>query len=251
VQLGLPLLVGAALLVGLLVCGALLREQLRQEGVSSIDFTDIECDPPPGVERQDLLLEARYLAEVPARISLLEPGANETIARALATHPWVAEVKRVEQVPPGRVRVRLVYRVAVLAVAKPPLTVDRHGVLLPQAARREGLPVLHARVAPPRGGPGAAWGDATVKAAAAVAGLLHPHTQALKLAGCRVEVEAGDLVLTTATARILWGQPPGSERPDEVTAEQKVQRLLARPALEGHQHDLRPASGVVRRAWRR
>jgi hypothetical protein len=250
-QFVLPLAAGAGLLAGLLACAALLKEQLRQSGGPSIAFTDIECEPPPGLDRQELLMEARYLAELPLRISLLDPDANETIVRGLSAHPWVAEVRRVEQLPPGRVRVQLTYRVAVLAVERPALAVDRLGVLLPQTARRDALPVLCCSVAPPAGGPGHLWGDRTVTGAAAVAGQLLPHLKTLKLAGCRIEVDRGDLVLATAATRILWGRPPGEERAAEALAEEKVRRLLKQPALDGQEHDLRQASGIVRRTWPR
>jgi hypothetical protein len=247
VQLVLPLTVGAALIAAVLLAGTLLRERLRQDGVKAIAFTDIECDPPDGLTRVEFLQQVQYLTNVPDQINLLDPDVSARIDEALSAHPLVAEVQRVEQLPAGRLRVQLVYRVAVLAVANPAGVVDRDGVLLPSSAQRKDLPVLRARVSFPMAGPGQPWGDDTVKAAAAVAGLLHPHLQTLKLQGCRIELDRGDVVLRTAGTTVIWGRPPGRERPEEPPAERKIQRLLERPELEGQEHDLRSAACVHRR----
>ena len=142
VQLLLPLAAGAGLIAGLIVLGNRARDQLRQEGQDTIAFSDIECDPPAGVTRQEFLEEAQYLADLPDRINLLDPDANARIASGLAEHPWVDRVKLVEQLPFRRVRAELLYRVGVLSVADPGRIVDRHGVLLPASADNKGLPVL-------------------------------------------------------------------------------------------------------------
>jgi hypothetical protein len=247
VQLVLPLTAGAALIAAVVLLGARVRERLRQEGGKVIAFTDIECDPPEGLTREEFLEQAQYLGNLPDSINLLDTGITTRIGEALLAHPLVEVVQRVEQLPGGRLSVQLVYRVAVLSVARPPGVVDCHGILLPSSAMSKDLPVLSARVAFPASGPGQPWGDETVKAAAAVAGLLHPHLQTLKLRRCSIELNKGDLVLRTAGTKVVWGRPPGRERPEEARAERKLQRLLERPELDGHEHDLRWAECVHRR----
>jgi hypothetical protein len=247
-QLFLPLAAGISLLAGLVVLGGLARDSLREEGGHIIAFADVECEPPEGMSRKKFLEEAQYLADLPDRIKLLDPDINSRIAEGLSVHPWVARVRRVERRPNRGLRVDLVYRVPVLAMAGEERAVDAEGILLPASARRKNLPTLRARVSPPRDGPGHAWGDDTVKGAAAVAGLLLPHLARLKLTACTVEGDSTNLVLRTSGTRILWGRPPGREHPDEARARQKLQRLLDRPDLEGQEHDLRPAAGVLRGA---
>jgi hypothetical protein len=246
-QFLLPLLLGAALLGGLVWAGRLARDRLRERGEHTVAFTDLECDPPPGLTRRELLEEAQYLARLPDRLNRLAPETPDRIAEALALHPWVARVERIEQLPDGRLRAAVTYRVPALAIAEPARAVDRAGTLLPLSARRDGLPVL-TEAGPPPGAPGQAWPDPRVKAAARVAHLLGPHLQELGLAGCRVEVREGEVTLRTARAVVRWGSPPGKEKSGEADARTKVQRLRDRPRLDGQEHDLRPAAGVVRRS---
>ncbi len=99
-------------------------------------------------------------------------------------------------------------------------------VLLPVSAGRQGLPVLAGKVQAPRAGPGQAWDDPAVQAAAKVLGLLRPYFEALGLEGARVEVARGAVTLRTARSRIAWGRPPGQEAPGEPDAEAKLARLL-------------------------
>jgi hypothetical protein len=246
VQFLLPLLCGAGLLGGLLWAGHLARERLRRGGEHAFAFTDVECDPPPGLSRREFLGEAQYLARLPDRLNRHDADTPGRVADALELHPWVARVDRVERLPDGRLRAALAYRVPVLAVAEPARAVDRAGTLLPVAARRDGLPMLTDRVPPP-GPPGRPWPDARVKAAARVTHLLGPHLQELGLAGCTVEVRDGQLTLRTAKARVLWGSAPGQEKDGEAGAREKVERLRAAPRLDGQEHDLRPSKGVARR----
>ncbi len=247
VQLCLPLVAGLALLGGVFFLGGHVRENLRQDGRHTIAFSDIQCEPPAGLTREEFLEQAQYLANMPDHFNLLDPDIGPRIVEGFAKHPWVAEVQRVDFLPPGEIRVRFVYRQPVLVVERPAGVVDRLGVLLPPSADRHGLPVLRARVAFPKGGQGHAWGDDTVSAAAAVAALLHDHLQTLKLEGCTIDTDRGDVVLKTSTAKVIWGRRPGRERADEASAPCKLQRLLDRPDLAGWEHDLRPAACLQRR----
>jgi hypothetical protein len=247
VQLVLPLAAGLGLIAAVVLIGGTVRERLRHDGGRVIVFSDIECDPPEGLTRLEFLEQVQYLANLPDQFNLLDPDTSPHIVEALSTHPLVAAVSRVEQLPAGRLRVQLIYRVAVLCVANPAGVVDRDGVLLPSSTQHKDLPVLRARVAFPLAGPGHPWSDDTVKAAASVAGLLHPQLQTLKLHSCTIELDKGDIVLRTPATKVLWGRPPGRERPEEARAQRKLQRLLERPHLDGQEHDLRSAACVHRR----
>jgi hypothetical protein len=241
VQLALPLVAGAAVLAGLLWLGRLARERLRDREAHVIYFTDIECDPPPGLSRREFLDEVQYLAGLPDRLNLLEPDTNARIADGLAQHPWVRRVRRVEQLPPHRVHVDLEYRQAVLAVARPPRVVDADGVPLPASAGSDGLPLLRTNVAPPASPPGQPWPDVRVVAAAQVAALLHPHLDTLGLRGCSVAIDGGVVTLSTARTRVVWGLPPGHEREGEASAAMKLDRLRAAGRLDDKEYDLRQA----------
>jgi len=162
--------VGASLLVfGLIALGKAARDQLRQHERYTLTFDDIDCPAPPGMERGEFLSEVQYLARLPDRLPALDEDSPARLADAFAHHPWVEKVEEVRIIPPDRVRVRLAFRVPVLAVPQPggPRAVDAHGILLPSSAPTEGLPVFRGSAAPPAGVAGEPWGDPAVTAAAA------------------------------------------------------------------------------------
>jgi hypothetical protein len=173
-SLALVLVVGLVL-VGFILLGRLALESLRPRDRHTVAFGDIDCAPPPGQARADFLDEVQYFGSLPGRLQLLDKGLPERLARGFARHPWVEKVQRVEVVPPGVVRVQLVYRAPVLAV---PLAgglraVDEHGVLLPSSAPTAGLRVFPGSALPPVGPVGTRWGDAAVEAAAREARRVH------------------------------------------------------------------------------
>jgi hypothetical protein len=225
---------GLALLAGWALLGRQAAAALRGEARAAVAFADVECDPPGRLSRAEFLGEVQFLCGVPDRLSLAEDGLAARLGAAFAVHPWVGSVERVE-VRPGRVRVRLAYRSAVLLVpvasggaGRVLRPVDGRGVLLPLAAAEPGLPVLTNAVAPPAGASGAPWGDPAVEAAARAAASLRPYGDRLKVD--RVAVEAGDVVLDAGGRRLRWGAPVGSD------AGARLARLLAAaagPAVAG------------------
>jgi hypothetical protein len=235
IQFVLPLLAGAGLIAAVVWLGRLTRDDLRR-GEADLTFADVECVPPPGMSREDFLEEAQYLAGLPDQLDPLDGATADRVREALAAHPWVEAVRRV-YVSRGRVSADLDCRVAVLWVAAVERAADRHGVLLPVSAQREGLVVLTGRARPPAGRPGQPWGDADVEAAARVVGLLWQRGKAIGLARFSAEVSQGEVTLRREGQSIVWGRAPGQERPGEPDADAKLARLLA--AQAGGDADLR------------
>jgi hypothetical protein len=239
-------LVALSLLAGLLLLGRAARDDLRQEERYTAAFADIECAPPPGMEREAFLDEVQFLASQPDRLALLDETLAARLAEAFARHPWVERVDRVEVTARRQVLVRLVYRVPVLAVPSwprepgdPELTaVDGNGVLLPPLRCGQNLPELRNTVSRPAGPSGMGWGDPVVLAAARTAALLQPHQERLQVQ--RYEVKDGVVRLECQErGRIVWGSVPGEEAEGEATAEEKVRRILEGRAMAEEEWDLR------------
>src|SRR5262249_5045161 len=151
VQLVLPLLAGAALIVAVIWLGRLARADLRRDD-PPLTFADVDCTPPPGMTRQDFLEEAQYLAGLPDPLHPRDEATADRGRSALAAHPWVENVRQV-RVTAGGVSAELECRVAVLWVATSAKgdgrAADRHGILLPVSAKRDGLVVLTGPARPP------------------------------------------------------------------------------------------------------
>src|SRR6266511_1521038 len=151
VQALVPLLGAVVVLGALIVLGQWARDGLRQQDRYCVAFADVECAPPPGMERAAFLDEVQYLGSLPEHLRLLDEDLAGRLIEAFARHPWVRKVERVEVAPPGQVRVHLAYRTPVLAVplAGQVRAVDADGILLPASAPTEGLPVFPGTAAPP------------------------------------------------------------------------------------------------------
>jgi hypothetical protein len=264
-----PIVGALAVLLGVIALGRGTRAALHDRPQYMLSLSDIECDPPQGMNRADFLREVRNLAPQFDSMHRLDENLPARLARAFAAHPWVEAVERVESHGPNaRVRVRLIYREAVLAVALsggkippdgsalvetwsgigrnalvPARAVDRHGVLLPVSAVHSHLPVLTGEVAAPAGLPGEPWGDSTVATAAATVAFLKPHLRRLRLDDCDIESDQGGIVFRKPKVRIVWGYAPGQEQAGEAPASVKVRRLLdyqsRHDGLESLEHDVR------------
>ena len=164
------LLVLGAFLAGLIVLGQWAQNQVRDQERYTVAFADIDCEPPPGMERGDFLDDVQYRASLPNDLPLLDEDLPARLTAAFSRHPWVEAVEAVEVSPPRRVLVRLSYRVPVLAVPVDGQVraVDGHGILLPATAPVSGLPVYDGTARRP-GPAGAPWGDPAVEAAARAA----------------------------------------------------------------------------------
>jgi hypothetical protein len=219
--------------------------------------------------RADFLREVQNCSPQLNRLHLFDKDLPAHLARAFASHPWVESVERIEiQGPKTSVRVQLVYREAVLAVALsgdkiprdgsalietwsgttrnslvPARAVDRNGVLLPVSAMHSQLPVLTTAVAAPAGPPESRWGDRSVAAAAATVAFLKPHLKRLHLHDCDIEIVQGEVVFRKPGLRVVWGHAPGQEQSAEAPSSMKLQRLLdyhsQHDGLESLEHDVR------------
>jgi hypothetical protein len=244
-----PPLAAALVVLGLVALAGPALEWLRGRERYFISFSDIECQPPGGLSREEFLQDVQYIAGLPdAPLDVLDDGLAARLEAAFARHPWVERVLRVD-VGPRRVRVSLTYRTAVLTVplaGGPPRAVDGGGVLLPEAATDPEAPTLRGPVRRPAGPPGEPWGDERVAAAARTAAALRPHQAQLKITS--LDVVEGEIQLQWSPGTVVWGRPPGDEAAGEATADEKVRRLLE--FAGGHDGgrwavDLRPATGAV------
>src|SRR5688572_13518846 len=103
-----------------------------------ITLDKIVLTAPPEWITTDVKAEALRDASLDPPLSALDPQLAERVAKALAFHPWVAEVKRVRKTAPGGIDAEVVYRRPVCMVELPPAegrrglyAVDAEGVLLP------------------------------------------------------------------------------------------------------------------------
>src|SRR5262245_9515351 len=113
----LALVLGLGLfLVGLVWLGKWALAQIREQDRYTFAFKDIDCTPPPGLKRGEFLDEVRYVSEISERLRILDDDLAKRLSDAFAQHPWLEKVDQVLIEPPQHVRIRLVYRIPVLAV---------------------------------------------------------------------------------------------------------------------------------------
>ena len=159
----------AAFLGGIIWAGRWGKEQLRGSKQFTIEFADIDCDPPAGMDRHKFLDEVLYYASprLPKEIDLLDDNLRDHLKEGFTKHPWVEKVDDVTIVPPRQVVVKLTQRTPVLAVkvGAELLAVDGSGVALPKNAPTAGLPIYVGDAKAPRE-IGQRWGDPNVEAAA-------------------------------------------------------------------------------------
>ena len=240
IQIVLALLVCGLALASLVALGQYFRRHLRDDPRYYFPLAEIECPSPPGVDRVAFLSEVQYIGGLPEQVSLLDDSLAERLAAAFARHAWVERVVRAEVGPGRRIRVQLEFRRPVLAVSFSDKTtatraVDRQGILLPREADTKPLPTLIGIFPPPIAGPGRAWGDPEVEAAARVAALLEPHQTRLQLQA--LQWSNGTLRLGRDDFRagplVIWGRGLGDEVVDEPPAEEKLRRLLGMELRQG------------------
>jgi hypothetical protein len=224
-----PVAAVVGVLYGVIALGRYASERLGNHDLVAI--AAVECVPPEGLSREEFLAQVQYLAGLPDK---LDPAAGPIPAQLVAAfsrHPWVEQVIRVSIRPKPRVELR--YRTPVLAVEQngERRAVDGQGVLLPETKSADALPILVGSHPRPGGPPGTKWGDPRIRDAAQTIVFLRERGDEFSVQS--VESTAEGLVLTTASARIVWGHAPGAETADEAPADFKRKRLMQGKTLTG------------------
>lgn len=217
------------------------RPDLSTRDEYRVGFEQIVLDPPPALPVPEALIEqARRRADLAETWSALDPQLTKTLAVAFAGHPWIETVHEVRNDWPRPIVVKVTYRqpIARVSVKTGFYAIDRHGVLLPPqdftTAALEALPPVMGITTVPAGGAGHSWDDPAVLAAAELAEFLRPRWEAWSLrAIVAPRLESADTTAdelsfaleTTTGSRILWGRPPSTQHPGELTAAQKAGRL--------------------------
>jgi hypothetical protein len=144
-------------------------EAIRHIGTSGryrTRFADIQCDPPRGLDRSTFLTEVRYLSGFPEVFHALDETERQQLVAAFAKHPWVESVDGVEVEPGNVVRLKLTYRIPVLAVRTDRgavRLVTHRGVLLPESESPQGVAELVSIVPLPTVNAGETWPDEMVQ----------------------------------------------------------------------------------------
>ena len=217
-----PCLLFLALLLGVQSLGRWTRSGIDSAQRFQASFLDIHCAAPPHLDREKFLAEVQVLSRFPEHFSLLADDTPSRLRRAFGQHPWVRAVQQVHLIPGGKIHVVLQFRTPTLAVdvAGKRWVVDEQGVLLPEMAETTDLPVYVSPVAPPRGGPGTEWGDASLLDAVRTVVFLGEDKELPRFAS--VQRYVSGLVFTTAEgSRVYWGQPVSHQ----ATAFRKRDRL--------------------------
>jgi hypothetical protein len=160
----------------------------------AVRFADIECDPPPGLDRAGFLAEVRYVSNFPESFQSLDPDLAPKLSAAFAAHPWVAGVDAVSADADGTVRVKVRHRTPALAVnlaGGGVRVVDGACVLLPREADRAGLPELVTPVPPPASAAGQVWADDTVRRAVQLVAAHRPRKLEKLATGWRLTMPDG------------------------------------------------------------
>ena len=174
--------------------------------------------------------------------SIFDATLVERVAEAFADPRWVAGVERVERRVPAGVVVRLTFRrpVAWIETAGGRVAVDVTGVRLPGedlvGETAERYPVVRGVTSQPPAIDAVAWNDPGVVAAAQLATELESYWEPFDLVAIVVQRRdpavnsTGDHMvlelLTRGGSRVVWGRPPGTGHPGELTTAQKIGRIM-------------------------
>jgi len=238
-----PVALGGLMLVVLAGVWVFVWQGVRDRVLACPDYwltaADMEVTPPPDWIHADVAAEVFRDASLERSLSIMEPDLTARLAERFSRHPWVANVLEVRKYHPARVRAELVYRRPVCMVQwqgglEP---VDVRGVLLPgddfSPLEKSRYPRLMGIDRGPLGPAGTRWGDVRVVEGAQIADALGKAWKALNLDRIvpRLQQDLNRreqytyVLFTREGTEILWGHAPGSDRPGEPPAADKVARL--------------------------
>ena len=254
----------AAAILVVIAVGNLIRsrvDSLHRSPIRTCRFREIVLDPPlpPFIlpDRREFLERLRREAGLPEDVHTLDSKEMESIRLAFETRlPWAKKIVKVEPSYPNRLVVTLEYREPVAFVPMKDaasLFVDADGVVLPAdelETRAPGIDRL-IQLTFPRGqapmdarpGRALAVGDgpdarSRIEPVLAFAGLAAELKRRGGIPGRlrfrkierhseRFWVTVDDDVSTENWTWVAWGEPPGSERAGEPSAEEKWVSLAA------------------------
>ena len=107
-RIALTVAAGVAVVAGVIGVGSAVRDSVRERHLFLI--SEIECDPPAGLSREQFLSEVHYHGRLAERLSTLDSDTPDRLREGFARHPAVERVESVTITPPRQVRVSLVYR---------------------------------------------------------------------------------------------------------------------------------------------
>lgn len=243
---------------------------LNENPIYRVHAEAIDITPPPRPVPSNLVERAIGTKQLAEGFSILDETLLPRFAEAFAKEPWVKQVVQLRKDLPARVEIDLEYRrpVAMIDVKTGVYPVDEEGVLLPPEDFTQAeilrYPLVTGVRSLPAGPPGTAWGDTTVVGAAKIAVALAAEWDSLDLASIQAPP------LTTANpqldelnfelrsrggSKIVWGRPPGTGHPGELTVDQKIGRLKQYVADFGpldtsgtaYEIDIRPWQEMTRR----
>jgi hypothetical protein len=237
---------------------------LEQQETYRLTAADIHVTAPPRPVPANIVERAVGTAALDDEFSVLDPSLLPRLAEAFANDPWVKEVVRLRKSLPARIDAELVYRtpVAMIDVKQGVYPVDEDGVLLPphdfSAAEIRRYPLVTGIASLPSGAPGTPWGESTVVGAAKIAAALAADWSMLGLTSIEAplptsaNIPLDDLTFELRTrngSTIVWGRPPGTGHPGELTVEQKLGRLKQYIADFGPLDTPGPAFEIDIRPW--
>ena len=227
------------------------------EKYNSLSVEQIALSPTPEYIRSDVLKTVFESTDL-TRVSLLDINATAQIANAFATHPWIEQVLRIQKTSQGTVVVDVSYRRPigmVKVVSKHPevdgvsfFPIDQFATLLPtdDFAQADTHRYIHIVVKDsyPSGGVGVGYGDSRVRDLAALAAILQPYRDHLRIESVTLrETSEMDPQLTCTISMqgqrtVIWGSAPGKEVGQEPDARTKLDSLLRDPDLKSLKYEI-------------
>lgn len=217
------------------------------QALYSIRMENLEVTPQPSWIRKSNVREEVFQTNGLGKLSLLDPQASATIARAFESNVWVHHTTRVTKVAGGKVTVDIEYRRPVGMVfyqgviqgeqKKGFYPIDENGVILPlddfdQNQIWDYYIQIYAEGVP-GGYEGMTFSDQRIQQALALCRILEPQQSDLRIQQIIVtrDNSAGPspwvmMLKTRDYCNILWGHAPGKEAAGEASAKEKLAQLV-------------------------